>query len=261
MSATRGDIHSKDISAVVQGAVGKETEKCLASVRKELPDAEIVLSTWKGCDVANLDFDKLVQNEDPGDLGWHFYGGNHISPVNYNRQLVSTKSGIEKASRKFVLKIRSDFFLENTDFLSFYEKYSKQAPEFSFFAHKVLIPSVYTRMFFSGSAYPCPFCFSDFLFFGLKDDISDYFSSGQLQKDEMFGWNFKHPDRKPDRLEMGRYMPEQFLAVDWAKRHNLEFEFGDCSDWSFELLELSNKLLLNNFIVFERITLILLNSL
>lgn len=244
-------INSEDISVIVQGAVEKETEKCLKSVRKNLPDAEIVLSTWKDCNMSNLDFDKLVQSDDPGNLGWHFYGGNNIVPVNYNRQLVSTKSGIEQASRKFVLKLRSDFFLENTDSLSFYEKYSERDSKLSFFKNKVLIPSVYTRMFFSGSAYPCPFCFSDFLFFGLKEDIFDYFNSNQLQKEEMCNWNFKYPDRKPDRLEMGRYMPEQFLAVNWAKRHNLEFEFYDCSDWSFDILELSNKVLFNNFIVFD----------
>ena len=45
-------INSKDISVVVQGAIDKEnTPKCLESIRKYLPDAEIILSTWEGSEV------------------------------------------------------------------------------------------------------------------------------------------------------------------------------------------------------------------
>ena len=49
-------IDTKDISVVVQGAVDKiNTPKCLESIRKFLPCAEIVLSTWEGTDVTGLD--------------------------------------------------------------------------------------------------------------------------------------------------------------------------------------------------------------
>ena len=59
-------IDSKDISVVVQGAVNKnETPKCLKSIRKFLPNAEIILSTWEGSDTKNLDYDILVLNKDP----------------------------------------------------------------------------------------------------------------------------------------------------------------------------------------------------
>ena len=41
-------IKSEDISVVVQGAIDKvNTPKCLESIRKVLPRAEIVLSTWE----------------------------------------------------------------------------------------------------------------------------------------------------------------------------------------------------------------------
>ena len=55
-----------DISVVVQGAIDKKlTPICLKSIRKYLPGAEIILSTWEGSDVENLDFDTIVLNHDP----------------------------------------------------------------------------------------------------------------------------------------------------------------------------------------------------
>ena len=42
-------IDKKDISVVVQGAIDKEwTPLCLKSIRKYLPESEIILSTWGG---------------------------------------------------------------------------------------------------------------------------------------------------------------------------------------------------------------------
>ena len=55
-------INSIDISVVVQGAIDKEnTPKCLKSIREFLPNAKIILSTWKNSNVENLDYDMLVE--------------------------------------------------------------------------------------------------------------------------------------------------------------------------------------------------------
>ena len=60
-------ITSRDISVVVQGPIHKtRTKKCLQSIRKNLPAAEIILSTWQNSSVNGMDFDILVANEDPG---------------------------------------------------------------------------------------------------------------------------------------------------------------------------------------------------
>lgn len=54
-------IDTKDISVVVQGPIDEElTILCLNSVRKYLPDSEIILSTWKNSNIKNLDYDILV---------------------------------------------------------------------------------------------------------------------------------------------------------------------------------------------------------
>ena len=116
-------IQSSDISVVVQGAVDRElAPKCLTSIRKYLPKAEIILSTWEGTDVSGLDYDMVLFNKDPGAVDLLWFDGRKN---NGNRQLYSTQEGIKKTSRKYILKIRTDLFLENANFLEYWDKFSK----------------------------------------------------------------------------------------------------------------------------------------
>ncbi len=59
---------SKDISVVVQGPIfgrpGDDYEKqitlhCLESIKKVLPESEIILSTWKGSEYRHLFYTKF----------------------------------------------------------------------------------------------------------------------------------------------------------------------------------------------------------
>ena len=111
-------IDSSEISVVVQGAISdKFTKRVLVSIRKYLPKSEIILSTWKGSDVSGLSYDILIENEDPGAIilfpQWKQYH-------NLNRQIVSTQNGIAKASKKYILKIRTDIVLKNRGFLQYF---------------------------------------------------------------------------------------------------------------------------------------------
>ena len=57
----------EEITAVVQGPVEEVyTRLVIESIRRYLPGARIVLSTWKDANIAGLDIDELVINEDPG---------------------------------------------------------------------------------------------------------------------------------------------------------------------------------------------------
>lgn len=130
-------ITDKDISVVVQGAIvskGNITINVCESIRKFLPKAEIVLSTWKGCDTSNIDYDILIENEDPGNLD-SYYNGHEVSPVanNFNRQLVSTVNGIKASRRKFVMKLRSDSMLVGAYFLKIYNEYDECAEKIACF--------------------------------------------------------------------------------------------------------------------------------
>ena len=71
------EIDSKDISVIVQGHVkGLSTDPyeerwtyfSLESIRRYLSESEIILSTFKDCDVRDMPYDILVQSDDPGFL-------------------------------------------------------------------------------------------------------------------------------------------------------------------------------------------------
>ena len=242
-----------DISVVVQGAIDAErTFYCLKSIRKYLPRAEIILSTWENSHVNNLDYDLLLLNQDPGGFKHDFALYNiSRSMNNFNRQLVSSKSGISAASRKYCLKLRSDLILNNSNFLNYWDKFNIRDEEYKIFKHRVFCSSIYSREYScqGGKGFPTPFHPSDFWLFGLTEDIKDYFVDCRLQNSkEGSNWNFKYPNRCPYVTPLWRFAPEQFFCVNWAKKYYPKLQFEDWSDWNPENIELSNNIIYNNFV-------------
>ncbi len=140
-------ITSRDISVVVQGPIHKtRTKKCLQSIRKNLPEAEIILSTWKGSDISSFErlYDILVENEDPGNALLRENAGKKLYN-NLNRQLLSTQEGLKKASRKYAMKLRSDMILADNRFLNSFDRFQKRSENYVLFKHKILTCSLFTR--------------------------------------------------------------------------------------------------------------------
>ena len=243
-------IDTKDISVVVQGAVDKiNTPKCLESIRKFLPCAEIVLSTWEGTDVTGLDADIVVKSKDPLVPNYNFLVGRTI-PVNINRQLISVQEGLKKCTKTYTLKLRTDFFLKNADFINFYDSYEKRGECFKFFKHRVIINSIFSRRFSDENGFPTPYHPSDFFLFGLTDDLRDYFLGTENDEDDD-SYHYKFPDRKCYFNMTGRYSPEQYYCVEWIKRHGVTMDFEDFTCWTLEKLKHSDAILFNNFIFLD----------
>lgn len=242
-------IKSEDISVVVQGAIDREdTKKCLKSIRKYLPKAEIILSTWKDSDVEGLDYDILVENDDPGAVMFNFES-RRVN--NVNRQLISTKNGLEKVSRKYTLKFRTDFYLKGTRFLNFFDKFPKRDEKYSVFKHRVVASSMYTRDYstFGRKRKFLPFHPSDFYFFGLSEDVISYFKNTPTMKEEdMAKYPCKAVDKKPYQTPTFRYTPEQYFCLNFVWQHFPDVKFEDWTDWNKENVSFSKNFLLSNFI-------------
>lgn len=166
-----GGIDTRDISVVVQGAVDeKNTSLCLKSVRKYLPGAEVILSTWEGASTEGLDYDIVLYNKDPG--GWR--DGKTDIPNNLNRQIVSSKNGIKAASKKYCIKIRSDIIFRSNHFLTYFNQFPKRNSEYQVFQERVVFCSYFFKRYLGEAQYtvhPTPFHISDWFAFGLKGDI------------------------------------------------------------------------------------------
>lgn len=245
-------INLKDISVVVQGSIDKKrTPICLKSIRKHLPNAEIVLSTWKNTDVSKLDYDKLILNDDPGSDGFNAFCLKGGTPCNITRQIISTVNGIKECSGKYILKIRSDFYLTSAKFLEYFDTFN-QRNEYTLFSHRVIVPSVLSRRFSNQTGYPLPFHVSDFFFFGRAEDIKNYFINTPLpDKNDACNYKLKYPHKLPYKDFTWRYAPEQYFCVNFLKRNDIQTNFSDWTDWSSENLELSDNYLFANFIFLD----------
>lgn len=244
------NINSSNISVVVQGAIDKNiTPKCLKSIRKFLPEAEIILSTWENSDVEGLDYDFLVLNQDPKALVYNF-----VCDVknNFNRQLVSTKNGIKNLNRPYCLKLRSDLIIRNNDFLNYFELFAARNNDYKIFEKKILCCAIYSReksCRVIGTGFPTPFHPSDFWMFGLTDDLKNYFCNCPMQtQNEAANWSFKYPNRLPYTSMLWRFSPEQYFCVNWVKKYYPDLQFDDWSDWNPKNIELSKNILYNNFV-------------
>ncbi|MEI0799645.1 WavE lipopolysaccharide synthesis family protein [Brachyspira intermedia] len=242
-----GNIDTKDISVVVQGGIDqKYTSDCLKSIRKHLPDSEIILSTWEGSDADGLDYDIIIFNKK---IEKNFIDNEVLNLVNNtNRQIISTQNGIKKASKKYILKLRTDSLLLNNNFLKYFDKFQNRNKKYIGFKNRVIVPSVYAREYSNDIKLCLTFHPSDFYFFGLEEDIKDYLLDVELLKDnELSGFYFKYNNLVPSKNFTWIYAPEQYICTSWAIKRFNNIHFHDWSDINYKNYKDSLNILYNNF--------------
>ncbi len=251
----------KDISVIVQGAVNKkETPKCLKSIRKYLPGAEIILSTWEETDVSGLDYDILVLNKDPGNTLIYEINGRKVFN-NINRQLLSTKEGLKKSTRKYSLKFRSDLILTGDKFLDYFDKFQDRSPNYNLFERKMLTSCLFARFDFDRNLsdtaikVKMPFHPSDWWFFGLTDDVKKYFLDTPLVEEPYFTQYFAREENRNKPTPYGRagikFASEQYYCYSCFARNFSDIYMEDAADYSEELMDKSRECIINNFIILE----------
>lgn len=236
-----------DISVVVQGAIDpKQTPICLKSIRKHLPGATIIISTWDGTDSTSINglYDEVVFNKDPGASTYSGEKGSKLN--NVNRQIVSTFGGVKNVKTKYTLKFRADFFLTGNDFLNFFNKYNNFSKELRMVKKRMLVCSLYTRNPNMRST-PFPFHVSDFVFFGLTEDLYNVFNIPLMSTNEAEWFINKEKPRLNNNLFnfQHRYFPEQHIWLNFLKYKDLDF-FADISNNNIKASILS---FVNNIVI------------
>lgn len=192
-------ICDEEISIVVQGPIIKNgdnsTHNVLKSIRANFPHSEIILSSWIGEDAKGLEYDHLVLSEIPPSLNLY-----EKHQCNINRQIVSTVEGIKVASKKYLIKTRTNTLFENNHILTIFNN----IPTNSVFENYVLTIDLFTRDQYKSfvkshhSGYlhhP-----SDIFLIGLKKDICELFSCSLATKEKMI-----------NKKGLGILIPEQYL--------------------------------------------------
>lgn len=259
-----------DISVVVQGPIcGQDvTQKCLNSIRAQLPNATIILSTWKGENVQDLSYDILVETEDPGNVT--FEG---LAPNNVNRQIVSTLNGLKKITTPYALKIRSDMTLESTLFLEYFDRFPKRIEQFRVFEkrilngpcgikrpnkiNKLLYTNTYTKLFSAESykriSYISKLLFhpADWIFFGLTEDLLKLWDIPLATSTYFYYFDPKTTDAelRPNRTTV-QYSAEQYIFTSCLKKYG-PLDYRDASQYTEKNEIKSIQALFNNFIFLD----------
>ena len=247
-------ISSKDLSVVVQGAVSSlETSLCLKSVRKYLPEAQIILSTWKGSDVSQYDglYDELVLSDDPGAV---IFDIKDKKTNSLNRILVSSRNGIEKTERPYVLRIRTDLVLKNDNLLRLYDNFKVRNKEKSLFKQRIFAYDIFSLKFnvCKNKTQSLLFHISDWCYFGLQEDIKELFNVAEVKEPE-FSEYFKTHQKLSDDIyisRMWKMSPEQYFTYSNALKVFKNLKFENYLDVNAENIKISEDFIINNFRIF-----------
>ena len=254
-------IDSEKVSVVIQGQVDREWSRiALRSIRNNLPGAKIILSTWEGSDSDGLCPDVLVKSEDPGGSVCGFdYWKEHNNRIlnNCNRQIISTRRGLEKVNTEYVLKLRSDQALLGDNILRCFDEDEEPKGEAAVFRHKLVVGELYSREYYCykkpgncWSILPTPFHISDWFVFGKTEDVRKIYDNAVLMTPEE---EHDYPYRYSERL-VGlnyacsyRYPPEQHIMMGLIRKYFREISFEDLTDWNERNMDFSRKFARENF--------------
>lgn len=251
-------ISFSDFTVVVQGPVhgspndvpeAQITANAIQSVRSLMPGAEIILSTWKGTDCSHLDYDYLIENDDPG--GTYYHTSEKGKMNNNNRQIVSTRNGVLKASRKFTMKLRSDCKLTHTGFTAYLDQYNAKN-NFSIFENRVLTSTVFTK---DPRKIPILYHVSDIFQVGLTTDMQLLWDiplqpephTTRYVADSKIIWNEPYPY---DNYKM-RYASEQYIWMAACSKKNIDLQLDYYAQLPCNKIVRGEKSLIANFVFLE----------
>jgi len=213
----------QDVTLVFQGPfkpyITREREDFARNIRltrKVLPGVRIVLSTWSGVELPpelqrELQLDAVVESPDPGGLAPLKLGDRKTN--NVNRQLATTRAGLDAVQTPYAAKLRTDCFLEHAGFLDHYAEQRaldggrERLLGCSFFT---LDPTMFERLSYH---------LSDWFQFGPTMLLRDYWSAPFMSPR-----NAQHYERQRhasgstlfERGFRARYAVEQHLCMHFA---------------------------------------------
>lgn len=243
-------VDSRDISVVIQGPLYRQLspargiDGCVAAIRKHLPYAEIIVSTWADEVLSDIDADHIVTATDPGVL-LDFNGNRH----NTNRQIVSTVIGIRAASRDYVLKLRSDHTLTGSRIAIMGAYDAALPPGKRLFKQPITVSTLFIR---NPAKAPLLFHISDLVHFGTREDMFDFWDQPLKNQDEVFA---KQPNMNPIGNFVGcsamRMVPEQSLMLGFLAKKGFAIDLKVPCKISPELVKLSENFLAENFTILD----------
>ncbi len=251
------NISTGDFSVIIQGPIiGKSgdpedkqlTTRCIRSIRQHLPGAEIIISTWEGEETAHLDLDKVTYSKDPGAVSYNDFELKNVYNNN-NRQITTTLAGLKLSSRKFSIKIRGDFYFENSGFISFIDKY-KERYKYEYFSSRVIVPTYFFR---DPEKVPVLYHISDLFMAGYTTDLIrlwDIPLQPEPETTRAFDYKkqFANDPYRKNQYKM-RYASEQYIWYAFCKKAGLDLSLKYYCEMPADRIKKAIASTIDNFVI------------
>jgi hypothetical protein len=179
------EIANSDITFCIQGQISineqgfNHTDALIESIKRHFPGSPIILATWntgKQLDLKSQNLIHIVKLEDPGS-GLRVFGSSQLN--NINRQIRSSRAGLEAAGTEYAVKIRSDMIFTSSRLRRVMQHLSNTpSSDKSFFRKYVLVLDRLTINPFGPLAIPMhP---GDHVQAGLLADVRKYWSVEEI---------------------------------------------------------------------------------
>lgn len=238
-------VHGPVLAQEAPGAPQGMTLAAVQSVRKILPGAKVLISTWAGSATEGLGADAVVRSPDPGSLPY----APKERPNNVNRQIVAMRAGLELVDTRFVLKLRSDTMLISDGMMRQWGRFQARNPHLRVFEERVITSAFLTyhpRICFQGGRFT-PFLFhvNDMIQFGLAADMRKLWTIPLMPAAEFTYFKESELEGKVDKVT-NRRVPEDYI---WTSALTAAgFSSNDSwADFRPELIPVSELSIVNNF--------------
>ncbi|QJP07662.1 WavE lipopolysaccharide synthesis family protein [Pseudomonas multiresinivorans] len=234
-------ITSRQLTVLLQGPLSDRgvdiAGRAIESVRRCLPEAQVVLSTT---DLGHRSaYDGVVFVADGSASHFDDVNGN----VNNVNKLISTMTnGLKLVERDYCLKLRTDHVMHSDAVLS----RMGNGADAELFDERIGVSNLFLR---NPCKVPYLFHLTDTVQFGRTQDLRKLWDVSQLS--ESFVLRAAGPRTNPLGTFQGytsfRLLPEQALFLHFAQRNGLDLDLEHISHTSFRLFSAWEDLLVDNF--------------
>lgn len=247
-------IPSRDISIIIQGPLPRGDDlkgprdfawRAFASIKRHYPDSEIVISTWADEETDQLEWDHLIQSEPPAPIIDRRGNVNNI-----NRQILSTKLGLQKSMRPYALKFRADHCFHSDSFscIRLTDCDLPKVPRL--FKQPITVSNYVIR-----NPVKVPFLFhlSDIVQFGRTEDLTALWDTELVTPNELFLSDGHIPGIMDNfaTMTLARWFPEQAIMIKFLQRSGIEVDIDSVAQLSYPLLRQWEGILAQNFHVMD----------
>lgn len=118
----------KSLTVIVQGGLHPNEINLVKKFKQAFPFAQVVVSTWTRDEALAAVADDYIVSADPGGFALA-REGKVIRTENINRQIVSTRAGLDVATGEWALKWRSDFDFDVKRMFEVLTRHAAQLPD------------------------------------------------------------------------------------------------------------------------------------